>query len=168
MCPDFARCPWGSQLLIENHWAGVNSGLFWSLWLCLPREKYLSPGLRWWRWSWDEQVGLEIQEDQRISICVDRPQSPSFFFFFREPVLNLLSICLLQCSCCSEKRIWSCLCREVLIVRGQKDNMWDIKFIFTPLSFVDTRLTNGQSLIKDLIEDQEGRAFPGLFWIRGV
>ena len=57
-------------------------------------------------------MGLEIQ-DHRISIWVDRPQSPPPLFFF----VNQSSISSLFASfnVLAAQRKESCLCREVLI-----------------------------------------------------
>lgn len=34
---------------------------------------------------------------------------------------------------CSGKRIWSCLCWEILVVRWRKENMWNVEWLCTPL-----------------------------------
>ena len=63
-----ARYPPGNQFLIENHWAWVNAGFP----LSSGREILLT-GLEWWRWTWDEQMGLQRPGDELSSTWGDRP-----------------------------------------------------------------------------------------------
>ena len=110
------RYPWGSQFLAENHWAGVNAGFP----LFFKREILLT-WLEWWRWSWDEQMGLQSQEMNSAVLGWTDPSrwsSPQYS----------LSASLLQHSTCSEERIWSCVGDTQCWMA--KDRMWNVKFSF--------------------------------------
>ena len=56
------RYPPGNQFLVDNHWAGVNAGFPLS-----SGRKILLTGLEWWRWTWDEQMGLQRPRDELSS-----------------------------------------------------------------------------------------------------
>ena len=92
-----ARYPPGNQFLVDNHWAGVNAGFP----LSSGREILLT-GLEWWRWTWDEQMGLQRPGDELSSTWGVQTHHD-------DPVLNPLSASLLQHSTCSEERVWSCV-----------------------------------------------------------
>ena len=62
------RYPRGRQFLVENHWAGMNAGF-----PLFSRREILLTWLEWWRWSWDEQMGLQRPGDEPSSTWVDRP-----------------------------------------------------------------------------------------------
>ena len=91
------RYPQGSQFLVENHWARVNAVFP----LSSGREILLT-WIEWWRWSWDEQMGLQRPGDELSSTWGVQTHHD-------DPVLNPLSASLLQHSTCSEERVWSCV-----------------------------------------------------------
>ena len=111
------RYPRGSQFLAENHWAGVNAEFPLS-----SEREILLTWLEWWRWSWDEQMGLQRPGDELSSTCVNRPVTMIQF-----STLSLLPSFNIPPALKKE----SGLVLGVLIVGWQKDSMWNVKFSFT-------------------------------------
>ena len=113
------RYPWGSPFLVENHWAGVNAGFP----LSSGREILLT-GLEWWRWTWDEQMGLQRPGDELSSTWGDRPITMIQF-----SILSLLPSFSIPLALKKE----SGLVLGILIVGWQKVSMWNVSFSFTLL-----------------------------------
>ena len=113
------RYPWGNQFLVENHGAGVNAGFPLS-----SRREILLTWLEWWRWSWDEQMGLQRPGDELSSTCVDRLITVIQF--------STLSL-LLSFNIPPALKKESGLVLGILLVGWQKDSMWNVKFSFTLL-----------------------------------
>ena len=83
-----ARYPWGIQFLVENHWAGMNSGF-----PLFSRREILLTGLEWWRWSWDEQMGLQRPGDNSAVLGWTDPSrwsSPQYSLCFPPLTFHLL------------------------------------------------------------------------------
>ena len=119
MCPDRERYPLGNQFLVEKHWAGVNAGFP----LSSGREILLT-GLEWWRWTWDEQMGLQRPGDELSSTWGDRPITMIQF-----SILSLLPSFSIPPALKKE----SGLVLGILIVGWQKVSMWNVNFSFTLL-----------------------------------
>ena len=113
------RYPLGNQFLVEKHWAGVNAGFP----LSSGREILLT-GLEWWRWTWDEQMGLQRPGDELSSTWGDRPITMIQF--------SILSL-LLSFSIPPALKKESGLVLGILIVGWQKVSMWNVNFSFTLL-----------------------------------
>ena len=83
------RYPRGRQFLVENHWAGMNAGF-----PLFSRKEILLTWLERWRWSWDEQMGLQRPGDELNSTWMDRPvtmiQSSVFSLCFPPSTFHLL------------------------------------------------------------------------------